>query len=207
MSLLSSILDYLPTEWGDPAERVKTLAALVASVGGTITAVGFFITYLRDRKRAHVNMAREVLATLFSDTLSRDALRMLDWEARKYPVGDQIFIITNRDVINGLRTERKRPHPRDNEVLDEMQPPGVDVDLNFTPEEQYVRDCFERLYDQFDSFEHFIGRGLLNIADLRPPLAYYVKKINAVPEQKKFLTTYDYTLTLAFLAADRFPPG
>jgi len=203
------------------SEWVKIVAGLAAVGGGLLAAFKFLGDYKCDlelrtieqeqreverqqredeRTHHHINLARELLTTLFDDRLSRDALRLLDWEAREYPVGNQWFTITSRDVINGLRITADRANPRPDAREREMQSPGVDLRLNFTPEEQYVRDCFERLYDQFDSLEHFIRRGLLDIADLHTPLAYYVRKINAAPEQRQFLETYGYKLTLAFLA-------
>jgi hypothetical protein len=202
------------------SEWVKIVVGIITVGGGLIAAFKFLHEYQRDlklraveqqqrdeeRTRQHVNLSRELLTTLFNDQLSRDALRMLDWEARKYPVGNQILTVTKRDVVNGLRIGADRPEPRPDGPVGEMQPPGVNIALNFTPEEQYVRDCFERLYDQLDSLEHFIRRKLLDLADLHTPLAYYIREINARPEQEKFLVAYGYTLTQAFLLRPLPPP-
>ena len=109
---------------------------------------------------------------------------MLDWEERIYDVPAVGRTLINRNlVVQGLR---------------------VTGTLNFTEPEQYVRDCFERLYDQMEILEHFIRRDLLDFKDLEPPLASYVGIIRRdFQSHQPFLQTYDYKLTLAFL--ERFP--
>jgi hypothetical protein len=172
----------LSKEFMDQAEfGTKVVGAIVA----LFTAVCFLVQYSRANREKAVDLSRKLLDTLFADPFSRSALRMLDWEERIYDVPGVGRELIHRDLVaRGLQ---------------------VTGDLNFSETEQYVRDCFERLYDQTEIFEHFIRRKLLDFDDLKPPLASYIGIIRKeFPIHQPFLTAYDYQLTLAFI--ERFPP-
>jgi len=201
--------------------NVALASEWVKIVVGILTALGFYTQYRRaneqraieneqrnlgnkqreeERSRNHVNTARQILDTLFSDIKSRDALRMLDWKARKYVLPNgAVETISEHDVANGVRVKAQRPFPAQDDLANQEKNEGLDVIMSFNDGEQYVRDCFERLYDQFDSMEHFIQRGLLDFADLKPPLAYYAEIIKASGGQTEFLQEYGYHLTQIFL--------
>ncbi|MDX2081783.1 MAG: hypothetical protein SFU53_13450 [Terrimicrobiaceae bacterium] len=186
---------------------VGDLSDAVGVIGALCAAVVFMVQFGRslqlrrsEQRQTQAGLARELLDKLFADGFSRDALRMLDWEKRRYSVGSNVLTISKADVANGLRTTPNRIHDSS------VGPPtaGESTVMNFTDEEQYVRDCFERLYDQIDILEHFTQRGLLDFDDLRVPLEYYARKISP-RMHNEFLKEYGYHLTQSFLA--RFGHG
>jgi hypothetical protein len=191
--LFSSLSKYGITDWSELSQAIGVVGALLAAL---VFIYQFRETILQrsvEQRRTQAALARELLANLFSDPRSRDALRMLDYGARTYLVGGSSTSISAGDVKNGLRITPQRPHKRPGEADDETV-------LRFSPDELYVRDCFESLFDQVDILEHFVQRELLDPDDLRPPLAYYAKKINADTQTfSVFLKQYEYELSRAFL--------
>lgn len=163
---------------------IELLTKIIGTAIGLFTAACFLFQYSRANREKSVALSRELINALFSDTFSRSALRMLDWDDRLYEVPTVGRVKIDRSIVKqGLR---------------------VNSSMSFSEPEQYVRDCFERLYDQTEMFEHFIRRGLLDFEDLMPPLASYIKQIRSNREVHfAFLSTYEYQLTIAFF--NRFP--
>ena len=182
-------------------ERLEALSKIITILAAIFGGAKFFIELKRGNRQKEVEfrwkkaeLAREILDEMFTDQQSRSALRMLDWDGRSYePAPGLKFEITSRMVLAGLRIEQCQSCPGEQVVHDGGER------LKFTPEEQFVRDCFERLYDMTDSIEHFIRCGLLVDEDVMRPLAYYAACIAAHKTvHQRFWDTYGYELTLAF---------
>jgi hypothetical protein len=130
---------------------------------------------LRWRK---ASLARDVLDQLFRDTRAFNAMRMLDWSGRTYEVDGNRVVIGTQTMLHSLRIE----------------------ELRFAPEEAFVRDSFESLFDHMQLIEHFLTMQLLEFDDVRYPFSYYA---DLMAKRKSvfaaFLSKYGYTLAMEFL--------
>jgi hypothetical protein len=141
----------------------------------------------KDRKEQfrwrQAEMARTILDRTWHDELAKSALKMLDWSGLKYEHGGRFTEhITDEKMWNALRTK----------------------DTLFTDDEQYVRDCFDKLFDDFGDIEHYLSINLINWDDVRGRLDYYVSLLaKQKGVYKDFLVTYKFDLALQLL--ERFP--
>jgi len=128
-------------------------------------------------KRAE--LAKTVLDETWRDPLARSALRMLDWTGLTYRrEGRQTQPITHEMMRHSLRTSG----------------PAFDMD------EQFVRDCFDELFDGLDRLEHFLRIGLILFEDIGPRLQYYVALLAKHPQvYQNFLDVYGFSLASALL--------
>ena len=168
-------------------EAIKDVFQIAAWCGGVATAL--LAVYqmklnLRQRKeevRWKVALqAKALLDEVFKSPKASSALRMLDWSGRKYNNEDgDIFVITKTEFKSYLRTDN----------------------LEFSPKEAYVRDCFDDLFSHLDMIEHYIKISLILFDDVRVPFLYYVKimqKNHVIFDN--FLSFYGYGGTLDFLS-------
>jgi hypothetical protein len=178
-------------------DLAQVAAWLVAAVGGVIAAFKAVSELERSNKERaealgerreqfrwrQAEMARTILDQTWNDRLARSAMRMLDWSGLQYEQGQRLTDpISSADMWHALRT----------------------TDTSFTPDEQFVRDCFDQLFDYFERMEHYLGIGLINWEDIQGRLAYYADLLarkKLVYEQ--FLTTYQFRLAHRLLK--RFP--
>lgn len=169
---------------------ISLIATLVGIIGG-LFALFRGIDEVRQSREIRqqefrwkqADAAKELLEKLGQHYHSRDAMRMLDWSGRRYEDGNnrQTEPITTELVSQSLRTHK----------------------LEFTPDEVYVRDCFESLLDKYDRIENYIRIGLISFDDIKFPVGYYVRLMaHNKPVFKAFMQTYGYELALALF--DRF---
>jgi len=177
-------------------DLAQVAAWLVAAVGGVIAAFKAVSELkrsneeraeaLRERREQfrwrEAEMARTILDQMWNDTLATSAMRMLDWSGLQYEQGQRLTNpISQSDVWHALRT----------------------TNTSFTPDEQFVRDCFDQLFDYYERMEHYLGIGLISWEDIQGRLEYYaglLARKKTVYEQ--FLTTYQFGL--ASRLANRF---
>jgi hypothetical protein len=178
-------------------DLIQVVTWLVAAIGGVIAAFKAVSELHRsNEERAEAirerqvqfrwrqaEMARTILDQTWSNNFARSALKMLDWSGLKYErAGATTEPITHENVYHALRT----------------------TNLRFTDDEQYVRDCFDQLFDDFERMEHYLNIGLVNWDDIQGRLDYHV---NLLARQRKiheqFLRAYQFKLALLFL--ERFP--
>jgi hypothetical protein len=177
----------MPQFWIDVAQVVSWL---VASIGGVIAAFIAISQSRRDifermksRRWKQAEMAKIVLDEVYNDEKARSALYMLDWNGRVYSDGDRLTNpLSTEAVLVALRT----------------------TNTHFQPDEMFVRDCFDRLFDYLERIEHYINISLITFEDVEHSLLYYV---NIIASQKMvilaFLEEYNYKFTVQFLR--RFP--
>jgi hypothetical protein len=130
---------------------------------------------LRWRK---ASLARDALDDLFDDKLAADAMRMLDWSGREYKVNDQQISINTATMLASLRIEN----------------------LQFKPEETFVRDCFDAFFGHMEMIQHFLDVHLLEFEDVQYPFSYYAPLMAKHRKVfRTFLVTYNYNLARQFL--------
>jgi hypothetical protein len=178
-------------------DLIQITTSLVVPIGGVIAAFKA-VTELRrgNKERAEAirerreqfrwqqaEMARTILDQTWNDSLAKSAMRMLDWSGLKYEyTGRFTEPITHENVHHALRI----------------------TNTIFTDDEQFVRSCFDQLFDHFEGIEHYLNIGLVNWEDVRGRLEYYINLLGRnKPIYEKFLTTYQFKLALSLL--NRFP--
>jgi hypothetical protein len=129
----------------------------------------------RENRHKQAEAARDILKDLFESEKSRNAMKMLDWDGRKYGLDewndDDWYTIRFRDVKNALRIE----------------------ELSFEDKECFIRDCFEDLFDKLELIQHYINIDFLNFEDVKIPLRYYAEIIKGkLDEFEPFLDEYGY---------------
>ncbi len=139
-----------------------------------------------DLRWKRAEMAKTCLDEIRDDAGAAAAMKMLDWEnlSFKLPDGHDSRRITRAIRNHSLRT----------------------TDLSFDTDEQFVRDCYDALFDGLQAIEHYVNIRLIEFADVSQPLGYYVELL-ASPEEfpvmKHYLTEYRFDGALGLL--DRFP--
>lgn len=96
----------------------------------------------------------ELVDAMLSDAQAFDAMRMIDWDARPYPIGagrhELIASGAVRDALDVGNNAR-------------LSPAGV-----------YVRESFDRLFHHMGKIERALRSGLVTIEDVQSPFTYYV---------------------------------
>jgi hypothetical protein len=171
----------------------QVAAWLVAATGGIIAAFKAVnelqkgnaerARTLEERQRqfrwTQAEMARTILDQAWADPLARSAMRMLDWSGLCYEHDKRTTApITHELLAKSLRT----------------------TNIQFGPDEQYVRHCFDQLFDYFERFEHYLSINLVRWDDIRGRCEYYVGLLS----QRKsvveaFLNAYGFALASRFL--------
>lgn len=168
---------------------------IVAIVGGLVAASKGLTEMRRSNEQRHedmrwkqAEMAKKCLDEIFSNSLARAALKMLDWSGLTYdiPGGGKTGPIDHELRRLALRTTNTVFSPGD--------------------ADPFIRDAYDALFDGFERLEHFIRIKLIMFDDVEQPLSYYVAKL-AAPEDRvvirSFLQTYGFQSAQDFL--DRFP--
>lgn len=170
-------------------EETKTLIQaaswLVASVGGLVAAFKA-IREMHEKNRissrelrwAQSKQAKELIDETCSSPFTVSALRMLDWSGRSYVTDKETVVIKFADIGSALRIKN----------------------LSFEKKEQYIRDCFDALFDQFGRFEHYVSNELVTFVDLADYFRYYVGCMNRFHDEFEiFLGAYHFHSAIAFL--------
>jgi len=158
----------------------------IASIGGVIAAGKAAWEIRRSRidretefrwKRAE--LAKTVLDEIWNHPSARMALRMLDWTGLTYPRDNQqTGPIKHEMMWDSLRTSGNP----------------------FSPDEQFVRDCFDELFDGFERLEHFLRIHLILFEDIESGLQYYVSLLSKKKQvYQRFLEKYEFRLACALL--------
>ena len=122
-------------------------------------------------------LAKQVVDEAWADRGARDALVMLDWSGRTFDDrGRRTPPLTHPVVAYALRV----------------------ATTPFTADEQFIRDCFDRLLEAITRTEHFIRIGLIRFDDVRDRWTYYVSLAGRHPALREFISAYNYPLAAAF---------
>jgi hypothetical protein len=158
---------------------IQAISWLVASIGGVVVAFKAVAEMRRsriDRRRdfrwRQARMSKDLFDELFGDNSARSALRMLDWDGAAFEVGDgTIKPISRQLMLSALRT----------------------TNTEFNPTEQFVRHCFDRLFDWMERVEQFRGIELVSFADFEHGMSYYVALLSAHKDVfSNYLDTYGF---------------
>ena len=179
--------------WVEPFLKLISFPAAILAAWGSVIA---FAKSNEVKKRANAEAARAnqekdrenrhrqaaaglaTLKDIFASERARAAMQMLDWSGRSYRDGS---------LEHTIRTAHLGPALRVN-------------NLDFSPIDRYIRDCFEDLYDHLELAQHCVSIGLLEFDDISVPLSYYCEKIaDDLPAFSAFLDTYGYTKAKTFI--------
>lgn len=151
-----------------PYLNVDQIGAVLQGVALLAGGVGFCFG-LRQYSNAQAWKRHEFVASeirLFnSDTLVRNAMQMIDWGTREielFPASpdykSRYELITRPVLHTALITHDKIGRP-------------------YTKSEAAIRDCFDAFFGGLERFEQVMQAGLVNAAEFRPYLAYWVRSI------------------------------
>ncbi len=149
----------------------------IATRFGGIFAAGFglykwhdFVEHRKAELRfQQAKLAKTIIDEVFTNKASKDALRMLDNDHRKFNINyaetNSTDYISHEDVIKALSAE---PFLTDSKS-------------------EYIYECFGELVFYFDRIESFIQLKILDLSDVKNPMDYYVKLMR---ENKKVYEKY-----------------
>jgi hypothetical protein len=173
----------------DLNDQITSVAAIL---GVLITLFGVF-RGLGEARRANrlrqAAVAKEVLRDLFTDPLGRSAMQMLDWDGRTFQAGSNSLTIHGKDLKPALVVHSNT--------------------TKFDVQQQYIRDCFENLFDHLLMIEHLISIENIHYDDIRIPIQYYAAKISKYSRTfDPFLFEYGYAKAhrLIYRLAKEFDP-
>ena len=118
--------------------------------------------------------AQATIRRMTEDKHANDAMTILDWNGRRFEIRSG----TRAKITWKLMREALRLEP-----------------AIFTPEEVFVRDAFDGLFDKFEMMEHQIANGLFCDKDVSYPMEYYASRMKHPsnwPIFLRYLNTYKY---------------
>ena len=140
-------------------DRFEIASKSIAIAGGIVSAIALIITLGRNTaQRAselrwdQARLAMEFTDAMLADPQAFDALRMVDWERRAYPVGDRVAVIGSSEVRHAL---------------------DVRSNASLSPTDIYVRETFDRLFYHFGKIDRAIDSRLVLQDDVASPIDYY----------------------------------
>jgi hypothetical protein len=142
-------------------DRFDVASKSMAIIGGIVSAVALIVTLqggLSQRAREHrwnqAKLAMELVDAMLSDRQAFDAMRMIDWDQRKYEIGGgRTELITSKDVYDAL---------------------DVRNNAGLSPSAIYVRESFDRLFHHLGKMQRSLKSRLITFDDACSPLRYYV---------------------------------
>ncbi|MHA6130467.1 hypothetical protein ACX3YD_30590 [Pseudomonas fluorescens group sp. PF-1] len=165
----------------DLNDQIMSCAAVL---GVLITLFGVIRGLAEARKSNRLRqaaVAKEVLKDLFTDPLGRSAMQMLDWDGRTFQTGSQHVTVQWSDLKPALVVHSSS--------------------TIFNLQQQYIRDCFENLFDHLLMIEHLIAIENIHYNDIKVPVQYYAVKIFKYPQTfDPFLFEYGYAKAHGLIA-------
>jgi hypothetical protein len=174
--------------------ELAKLAVSILALGGTLVAAVIAIrTYLRTEKWKRAEFLAGEMKEFLADRRVQNALLMIDWGTRRIRLLDEgtedqgSVLVTRRLQIHALL-----PHtlinPRQGSDA-EQSSESVDAEQSsditespiprYTPAEAAIRDCYDALLDGLERFSSYVQTGLVDVAELRPYLEYWIDDIHA----------------------------
>jgi hypothetical protein len=165
-------------------ESAKLIVAILG-LGATFVA-GFvgFRTFLRTEKWKRAEFLAREMKEFFGARGVQNALLLIDWGARDVPLFDPAASHGGRvHVTRRLQVFALRPHTLlDDAVGSDLVQGAGDTgpsEARYTPEEAAIRDCYDAFLDGLERLSSYVQTGLVDVADLRPYLNYWVNDIHA----------------------------
>lgn len=172
----------------DPDHWIN-LGGLIVAAGLAIKALIEYRSSIDERRRSlrwqQADMARQIIDAIRDDPHSAAALKMLDWSGIAYAKPDG-------NLTSCFTTEQRRRMLRiDNTIFDDE----TEADAVF------IRDCFDRLFEDCCLVEAYIESGLVREKDLTAYFGHYMR-LAAKPEEARvldeFALHYGYDAFLLF---------
>jgi hypothetical protein len=168
---------FLPIALKDWIVIVSTVVSISIAFWGVRNALESARKVIQEKKNEHrqkqLTAARDMMKEIFTDPLSRSAMRMMDWSGRTFTYEKQPFKVYWTDLKPALVVHEKG--------------------MGFDKQQEFIRDSFESFFDHMLVLEHFIKQNYLNVADIAVPLEYYAGRIIAFPDTYDgFLHAYGY---------------
>jgi hypothetical protein len=162
---------------------VQTFSWVIAILGGAVAAIRALYELRQNRYWKQTEAAKKLIDNIYADQPAQNAMEMLDWGNADFKdVDGNLFVINESDLVKALRI----------------------TNLRFDDKEKFIRDCFDCFFYHIAILEHSIQRKLIQFADIRFPIDYYVNKMSQNPAVfRGFDLEYGYEKVVAFL--ERFP--
>lgn len=171
-----------------PGDLIE-LGGLVVAAGLALQALLQYRQSIAEKRRAlrwqQAETARQIIEAFRTNIYVAAALKMLDWNNITYskPNGSLTASLTKAERRHMLRT--------DNAVFD----------LEDEKDAEFVRDCFDRLFEDCCLIEAYIESGLVQQEDLAAYFSHYMK-LAAAPDEAAVLDpyarAYGYSAFLSF---------
>jgi hypothetical protein len=172
----------------EPGDWIS-LGGLVVASGLAVQALAEYRSSIAEKRRSlrwqQAGTARQIIEAIRANGHSAAALKMLDWDGIAYPRPDGTMTAP-------LGTDARRQMLRTDKLVFD---PETEADAEF------VRDCFDRLFEDCCLIEAYIESGLVKEEDLRAYFCHYMK-LAAQPAEAavldRFARHYGYAAFAGF---------
>ncbi|MFJ4347790.1 hypothetical protein [Pseudomonas sp. NPDC089401] len=169
---------FSPTTLKDWVTVISTLVTLALAIWGIWSGLRSARNAIQEKRKEHrqkqLAAARDMMKEIFTDPLARAAMQMMDWSGRTFTHQGQTYVVHWGELKPALAVHGKG--------------------TVFSKKQEFIRDCFEALFDHLLVLEHFLQQDYLHEADIAVPLQYYAECIMAHSDTYNgFLQAYGYT--------------
>src|SRR5712691_4579235 len=147
-------------------EELKLGLDLLTVIAATIAFFVGLWQYQRAQLWKRLEFVAAEITAFNSDWRARNAMLMLDWGSRKLALFREETSAERREVF----VDRK--------LLSSTLLTHDKVTRLFTDQEAAIRDCFDAFLGYFDRFDLFVEAGLVQVADFKPYLQYWIETLN-----------------------------
>jgi hypothetical protein len=175
----------------------EALGPGIQIIGLTGAAIAFLCglyQYSQAQKWKRLEFVAQEMKAYESDPVVQIVFQMLDWGARVIPLLDarprgaptgeeeaeriDDLNRSNSEVTNGHDRSRWVRVTKEM-VIGALEPHASHENskAKYTAEEVRIRDCFDRFFDHWSRFGHYIQTGLVEYGDCYPYLAYWLRTI------------------------------
>jgi hypothetical protein len=174
-------------------------------LGLSFTAAGLFFTgeqarraikqYKYEQRWRRKEYAAKEYEKLILDAKASLALKMLDWDYRKWPLKTDSH---GWQVLSSVCRNR---------LGRSLIPHDIKGRPRWYGDDAIIRDCFDTLLDKIVTFEIMLENKLIDSSDIKPYLGYWVKLISAGKNRSRpeairnlhlYIERYDYEKVVVF---------
>jgi len=160
--------------------KVTEIIISALGFGGTICALLFgFRQYQRAEQWKRAEFIAKEIKEFESDPYVRNAMQMIDWGERKINLF-QMEGLKYDDCVLVNRDKQWRallPHTIKEEFPSLFVDSNAEKKKRFTPEETQIRDTYDVFLNYLQRFGNFVEADLIDSAELRPYLFYWLQSI------------------------------
>jgi hypothetical protein len=169
----------------DSEVELAKLAVSILGLGGTLVAAIIAVrTFLRTEQWKRAEFLAREMKEFFANRRVQNALTLIDWGSRGVPLLDESAADKGRvHVTRELQVHALLPHTLLNEgVGSDVAQTSADTASSvtrYTPAESAIRDSYDAFLDGLERFSSYVQTGLIDVAELRPYLEYWIDDIHA----------------------------